>query len=50
MNGVDIHEELLLHDYNDDFIKELYEREVDERLILQEQQDKHTKKFITMKH
>lgn len=45
MNGKEIHEELLSQGYSDDFIKELYEREIDEILILQEQQDKLAKKF-----
>lgn len=44
MNGKDIHDELLSQGYSDDFIKELYEREIDERLILQEQQNKQAKK------
>lgn len=44
MNGNDIHDELLSRGYSDNFIEQLYEREIDERLALKQQEDKQNEK------
>lgn len=44
MNGTSIHEQLSSCGYSDDFLRQLFDREFDERLALQQQEEKQNEK------
>ncbi len=44
VNGINIDDQLSLCGYSDDFIRQLYDRDVDLRLFIQQQEDKRNEK------